>query len=118
MERDKKLEKLIKEHALISAPENFTELIIEKVNEPLPSTYKPLIGKAGRLFILAFIALIIVLAIFSSAAEASEPILNLPEWKFTFPEINWKIPSGLLAGLIAVLILALTDARLNRSRTN
>lgn len=118
MERDKKLEKIIKEHALISAPDNFTDLVMEKVNEPLPYPYKPLIGKAGRIFILSFVALIIVFAIIGSAAEASEPILKIPEWKSALPDIDWKIPSGLLAGLLAIFILALTDARLNRSRIN
>ncbi len=118
MERDKKLEQLIKEHTLISAPDNFTDLVIDKVKEPLPISYKPLIGKVGRISIFVFVALVIVLSIFSVSAEASEPIFNIPEWEFALPEMNWKIPSGLLAGLVAVLILALTDARLNRSRTS
>ena len=118
MERDKKLEQLIKEHSLISAPENFTDHVIEKVQDPLPASYKPLIGKAGRIFILAFFALIIVLTLFSAYAEASEPRFNIPDLNFTLPDLDWKIPSGILAGLAAVLILALTDARLNRAKTN
>ena len=127
MERDKKLEQIIKEHALISAPDNFTDLVIEKIKEPLTSSYKPLIGKAGRIFIFVFITLIIGLSIYTASVETGVPGLNIPDWNFALSDldwnfalsdIHWKIPSGLLAGLIAVFILALADARLARSRSN
>lgn len=116
MERDNKLGKIVKEHGLISAPHNFTNEVLGKVRGPLPASYKPLIGKAGRIFIFGFIALIIGFAFYQASIEVTEPILKIPDWDVHIPEIGWKIPSVLLAGLIAIFILALSDVGLNRSR--
>ncbi|MFC2129340.1 hypothetical protein ACFLQX_01025 [Bacteroidota bacterium] len=116
MERDKKLEQIVKEHGLISAPDNFSDVVLDKIREPLPFTYKPLIGKGGKIFIIIFIVSILAITIYSATLESAEPVLIIPEWDFKIPEIGWKLPSGLLAGLIALFVLALTDAGLNRSR--
>ncbi len=121
MERDKKLEQLIKEHSLLTTPDNFTESVLGKIKDAsLPLAYKPIIGLRGRIFIIFFIIAIVVSALFLGSGETAEPLFTLPgisDWKLHFPDINLKMPSAVLAGLIAVLILVLTDAGLNRSKT-
>ena len=125
MERDKKIEKLIRENSLLAPSDNFTASVLDKLRvTPIKSGYKPLIGRRVGYIAISLIATILLVAIFSSINGVSEPLINLPdwsialpEWDITLPDFSWKIPTGLLAGVVAVFILVLTDAGYSRSRS-
>ncbi len=125
MERDKKIEKIVRENSLLSPSANFTEAVLNRIRvSPVTSTYKPLIGrKAGYIAIFLVVSFLLI-AIFSSQSELAEPLVNLPKWDINFPEwnislpkISWEIPSGILAGVVALFILILSDAGYSRSRS-
>ena len=120
MEKDKKLEQLIKEYGLESPPENFTLKVMEKINsEPEKIVYKPLIGRFGRLLILVVILSVIVISIFYSEPSGflSENLFHLPKWDLNIgklPDLN--ISTGVLTALLAVFILVVADNLFKRRR--
>lgn len=126
MERDKKLEKIIREYSLLSPSDSFTESVLEKIKvAPSKDSYKPLIRRRTGYIVFSLLAIILLIAIFSSTNGMSEPYIIIPdldltfsEWNLTFPEIDWKFPSGMLAGVIAVFVLILADARVSRNRSS
>lgn len=125
MERDKKLEKIVRENSLMAPSDNFTESVLNKIRVmPIESSFKPLIGKRAGFIAITLVATILLVGIFSSLNGGSEPLFNIPEWSIawpewniTLPEFSWKLPAGLLAGVVAVFILVLTDAGLSRNRS-
>ena len=64
MERDPKISKLIRELGLVQAPESFSKKVMKKIGVELEKkTYKPLIGRFGRILIFLFIAGIVVVSL-------------------------------------------------------
>lgn len=116
MEKDPNLNRIVKEHGLVNAPADFTNNVLSKVRDSRLAPYKPLIGTRAKIMILAFVILMLVVAILGTPADTGDQLFRIPEWKLHIPEINLKIPSAVLAGIIAVLVLVLTDARISRSR--
>jgi len=125
MERDKKLEKIVRENSLLAPSDNFTESVLNKIRvTSMEISYKPIIGRKAGYIAISLVATILLVAIFSTINGGSESLVNLPDWNIALPEWNinlpkfsWKIPTGLLAGVVAVFILVLTDAGYSRSRS-
>ena len=125
MERDKRIEKIVRENSLLSPSVNFTESVLNTIRvSPVISKYKPLIGRKTGYVIILLVVSILLISIFSSQSELAEPLVNLPKWDINFPEwnlslpkISWKIPTGMLAGVVAVFILVLSDAGFSRSKS-
>ncbi len=117
MNRDRKLEKLVKAHGLFSPSENFTENVIGRIKEEtIANSFRPLIDRRGRLIGIAIVTLIVLLTILGSNADPSQAIFNIPQWDLTLPDISLTIPRIVLAGFVAVFILVLFDAGLKRYR--
>ncbi len=117
MNRDKKLEKIIKAHGLVSPSSDFTQRVIGKIEEEsIVTSFRPLIGKRGRLIGLAIIALIVLLTILGGNADLSQSVLNIPQWNIKLPDISFVLPKVVLAGFVAVFILVLSDAGIRRYR--
>ncbi len=126
MERDPQISKLIREGGVVPSPEGFSGKVMDLVaNEPEKRSYKPLIGRGGRILILLFLAVIVVLSIIFSEPGGgileSLGVSNL-EWQLPQIDINFKflsqidLPTGLVSTLVAVFILVLSDAGLTRRR--
>jgi hypothetical protein len=127
MERDSNISKLIKESGLVKAPDSFSEMVMKKIGvEPGKVVYKPLIGRFGRILIFLFIAGIVAVSI--GYSESGGRLLDnvgilsginwqLPQISFSFDflsEIN--ISAWLASTLVAIFLLVLSDAGLNRRR--
>ena len=127
MERDPKISKLIRELGLVHAPESFSKRVMEKIGvEPEKKTYKPLIGRFGKILIILFIAGIVVVSL-----VYSEPGIRLLENVGGLSGIEWKVPqinfnldflseinisAWMVSTIVAIFILVLSDAGLNRGR--
>jgi hypothetical protein len=112
---------------MVQAPGNFTAAVMDKIESlPVKSSYKPLIGRGGRIMIILFIIAVVVISLlytdpggelFGSASR-----LSRVEWQW--PQINFNleflkqinISTGVVAALVAMFILVLSDAGLNRRR--
>lgn len=127
MERDPNISKLIREGGLERAPKGFTSRVMDQIiSAPEKKIYKPLIGKGGQIFIvLLVIAVVIVTVLYAEpGAKLLEPgsMFTLSEWKL--PEYQLSLNflerinfSGAIAAtLVALFILVLTNAGLNRRR--
>lgn len=120
MEKDKNIEALIKESGLVSAPKNFTAQVMDRISsEPEQVTYKPLIGRFGKLFILIMVMASITISIIFSEPSSflAERNIQLPQWNLSLPnlpELNFS--TGLLAALSAVFILVATDSILRKRK--
>ena len=127
MKRDPHISKLIRESGVVSAPGNFTAKVMDKIEAiPIKKSYKPLIGRAGRIVIVLFLVAIILLAafytdpggeLFGSAVKipALEPKLPRLEFNYDFlQQIN--ISTGIVAALVAMFVLVLSDAGISRRR--
>ncbi len=118
MQEDKKLEKIIKAQGLVSPSSDFTQNVIAKIKgESIATSFRPIIGKRGRLIGLAIVSFIILFTIFGGDANPSQTILNIPQWDLKMPDISLAIPKVVLAGFAAVFILVLSDAGIRRYRT-
>ena len=127
MERDPHISKLIKESGVQAAPGNFTASVMDKIEaEPLKQSYKPLIGRGGRITIILVVIAIIVLAIIFSdpSAETFGTKIQLPKLEGAWPQLNLNldffkqinISTGIISALLAMLVLILSDAGLSRRR--
>jgi hypothetical protein len=127
MERDPHISKLIKESGVKAAPDNFTALVMDKIEtEPLKQSYKPLIGRGGRLTIILVVLAVIVLAIIFSdpSGETFSAKIHFPQLEGAWPQLNLKldflkqinISTGVASALLAMLVLILSDAGLSRRR--
>lgn len=126
MERDPYISKLIREGGMISAPAGFTKEVMGRVGtEPVSARSKPLIGRTGRIFILLFVVATIVLAmVYGEPGESG--ILeslgmnagwSLPQWEINLNFLSdFSNSTGIVAGVVALFILVLSDAGLNRRR--
>ena len=127
MERDPNISKLVRESGISKAPENLTSRVMNLISEePEKQAYKPIIGRGGKWAIVLFVIGIVVFSILSAEPGqqffSSEGVLSGIEWelpKLTFDlDFLSKInPStGLVAGLVALFILVLSDAGLRRRK--
>jgi len=127
MKRDPHISKLIKESGVISAPGDFTASVMDKIEAvPAKKSYKPLIGRGGRIFIILFIVAVIVLAVlytdpggelFGSSISFPELEPNLPQVQFNLDFLKQvNISTGIVSALVAMFVLVLSDAGFNRRR--
>ena len=127
MERDPRITKLFRESGLEPAPGNFTDQVMDKIGiEIEKSVYKPLIGKAGRFLIILFIIGIVVVSVIYSepggmllknVSGLSNLEWQLPQFNLNFDflsEIN--LSTRLVSTLVALFLLVLSDALLNRKK--
>jgi hypothetical protein len=127
MERDPFLSKLIREDGVVNPPEGFTRRVMERVTtEPGERSYKPLIGRGGRIVIILFVVALVVISIIYSGTGEGTPrfSMDLPELIGRLPEISLnldrlpklELSSGLASALVALFILVLSDAGLSRKK--
>jgi len=127
MERDPNISKLVREAGILKAPENLTRRVMDLISEePEKQAYKPIIGKTGRWIILLFVVGVVVASllaaepgqrIFSSEGVFSGLEFQMPQLTFNLDFISQISPStGLVAGLVALFILVLSDAGIRRRR--
>ena len=126
MERDPQLTKLIRDGGVVPAPEGFSNAVMEMiVAEPVKKAYKPLIGRGGRIIIILIMISVVVLSVIYTEPGGrvieSVGISNL-DWQMPGINLNWrfisdlKISTGLVAGIVAIFILVLSDAGLSRRK--
>lgn len=121
MERDPNISKLVRESGISKAPENLTSRVMDLISEePEKQAYKPIIGRWGKWTIVLFVIGIVVVSLLS--AEPGQQIFNsegvlsgieweLPQLTFNLDFLSKISPStGLVAGLVALFILVLSDA--------
>jgi len=127
MKRDPHISKLIRESGVVPAPDNFTASVMDKIEAiPVKKTYKPLIGRGGRIIIILFIIAIVVVALLYSnpTGELFGSTIKLPQVVNKWPQIHFNldflkqinVSTGVVSALVAVFILILSDAGLNRRR--
>jgi hypothetical protein len=127
MKRDPHISKLIRESGLVQAPDSFTAAVMDKIESmPVRKPYKPLIGRGGRIMIILFLIGVVVLSIFYSdpGGELFGSAVKLPSIDRQLPQLNInldflkqiKISTGVVSALVAMFILILSDAGLNRRR--
>lgn len=127
MKRDPHISKLIRESGVTDAPENFTASVMEKIEAvPLKKAYKPLIGRGGRILIILFIVALIVVAVLYTdpAGELFGRSMQLPLAERPWPQVKFNLEflhqinfsTGVIAALVAMFVLVLSDAGFNRRR--
>ena len=127
MERDPKISKLFRESGLEPAPGNFTDQVMDKIGvETEKSVYKPLIGKTGRFLIVLFIIGIVVVSVIYSEPGGMllEHVGGLSNLEWQLPQFNLNfdflseinLSTWLVSTLVALFLLVLSDARLNRKK--
>jgi len=127
MKRDPHISKLIRESGVIPTPENFTASVMDKIEAvPAKKAYKPLIGRGGRIiFILLVIAVIALAVLYTDpSGELFGSRVTLPTVERQMPQLNFNleflqqinISTGIVSALVALFVLVLSDAGLNRRR--
>jgi hypothetical protein len=127
MERDPKLSKLIRESGVVPAPGDFTARVMAGIDAiPGTKSYKPLIGRGGRMIILLAVIGIIVLSV-----VYSDPGGGMILSGDKLSQLNWQLPSptfrldflqqinistGIVSALVAMFFLVLTDSLISRRR--
>ncbi len=127
MKRDPHISKLIRESGLKAAPDNFTASVMDKIEAvPLKLSYKPLIGRGGRILIILLVIAVIVMAVLYTdpSGELFGSRITLPQAERQLPQLNFNtdflqqinISTGIVSALVALFVLILSDAGLNRRR--
>jgi hypothetical protein len=127
MKRDPHISKLIRESGVVSAPGNFTAKVMDKIEAiPIRKSYKPLIGRAGRIIIVLFLAAIILLTAFYTepGGELFGNSVRIPKLEPNWPELKLNydflqqinISTAVVAALVAMFVLVLSDAGISRRR--
>jgi len=127
MKRDPHISKLIRESGLKAAPDNFTASVMDKIEAvPAKKSYKPLIGRGGRILIILFIIAVVVLAVVYTEPGGGllGSSIKLPRLEPQWPQMNLNleflqginVSTGIVSALVALFILILSDAGLNRRR--
>jgi len=127
MKRDSHISKLVRESGLVSAPDNFTAKVMDKIAAvPAKKSYKPLIGRGGRIIVILFIIAVIVIAVLYTdpSGELFGRSVNVPQLERQRPQINFNldflkqlnISTGIVSALVAMFVLVLSDAGLNRRK--
>ena len=127
MRKDENISKLFRESGVVKAPEGFTKGVMDRIEaEPERKSYKPLIGRTGRIVTILFIAAVVALSLlYTSPAEtAGDPegsIFNR-EWQMPafslnldfLPDLNFQ--PWILGTVLALFLLVVTDAGFRRRR--
>ncbi len=127
MKRDPHISKLIRESGVIPAPENFTASVMDKIEAvPVRKSYKPLIGRGGRILIILFLIAVIVMALFYTdpGGELFGSSIKIPRWEPNLPQVQFNleflkkinISTGIVSALVAMFVLVLSDAGISRRR--
>ncbi|MEA3460679.1 MAG: hypothetical protein U9R49_02290 [Bacteroidota bacterium] len=127
MKRDPHISKLIKESGVVSAPGNFTDRVMDKIEAvPVKKAYKPLIGRGGRIVIILFIVAVIVLAVLYTdpGGELFGTSIKIPQLEPNWPQVQFNldflkqinISTGIVSALVAMFVLVLSDAGMKRHR--
>ena len=127
MKRDPHISKLIRESGVHAAPENFTASVMDKIEAvPAKKSYKPLIGRGGRIVIIFFIVAVIVLALVYTepGGELFGTSIQIPQLKPNWSQVHLNldflkglnISTGIVSALVALFVLILSDAGLNHRR--
>ena len=127
MKRDPHISKLIRESGVVHAPDNFTAAVMDKIETvPVKKSYKPLIGRGGRITIILFIIALVVIAVLYTdpSGELFGSTLTLPRVERQWPQFNFNleflkqvnISTGVVSALVAVFVLILSDAGLSKRR--
>jgi hypothetical protein len=127
MERDPNISKLVRESGISRAPEHLTSRVMDLIREEAEKkTYKPLIGKWGRIGIMLFIVGIVAAsflwmepgqALFQSTGRLSGLEFQLPQIQLNLDFLSQiNLSTGLVSVLVALFILVLSDAGLRRKR--
>jgi hypothetical protein len=127
MEKDANLSKLFRESGIVRAPEGFTKGVMDRIEaEPLKKPYKPLIGRTGRILLILFIAGIVVISLLysNSGGTLPESAGRISSLNWQWPALNFnfdfiadlKISPWLLSTIVAIFLLVLSDAGLNRKK--
>ncbi|MDF1573967.1 MAG: hypothetical protein P1P86_02075 [Bacteroidales bacterium] len=127
MRRDPNISKLIRESGVFSVPEDFTASVMDKIRAvPARKSYKPLIGRGGRILIILFFLVVIIFAALYTdpAGELFRISVELPQVERQWPQLNFnleflrgiKVSTGVVSALVALFILVLSDAGLSRRR--
>ncbi len=127
MKRDPHISKLIRESGVISAPENFTASVMDMIEAiPAKKSYKPLIGRGGRIIVILFIIAVIVVAVMYTdpSGELFGTTIKLPRIERQAPQLNFNLDflqrinysTGVVSALVALFVLILSDAGMNRRR--
>jgi hypothetical protein len=126
MERDPQLTKLIRDGGVVPAPEGFSNAVMEMIAaEPEKKAYKPLIGRGGRIIIILFmIAVVVISVIYTEPGGRVIESVGISNLDWQMPQFNlnlrflsdFKISTGLVAGIVAIFILVLSDAGLSRRK--
>lgn len=127
MERDPKLSKLIRESGVVPAPRDLTARVMAGIGAiPETNSYKPLIGRGGRMIILLAVIGIVVLSVIYS-----DPGGGIILSGDSLSQLNWKLPrpafrldfleqinisTGIVSALVAMFFLVLTDSLMSRRR--
>ena len=127
MERDPKISKLVKESGIVRAPENLTSRVMDLIGQEAEKrTYKPLIGKWGRIGIILFIVGCLAVSfmwtepgqgLFESTGRLSGLEFQLPQIRLNLDFLSQiNLSTGLVSALVALFILVLSDAGIRRRK--
>jgi hypothetical protein len=127
MKRDPHISKLIRESGVVPAPENFTASVMDKIEAiPAKKSYKPLIGRGGRILIIfVIIAIVVVTLLYSNpTGQLFGSTIQFPQVEPKWPQLHFNldflqkinVSTGLVSALVALFILILSDAGLSRRR--
>ncbi|MFH0757848.1 MAG: hypothetical protein V2B15_11215 [Bacteroidota bacterium] len=126
MKRDPQISKLIRENGVVPAPEGFTSRVMDLLAaEPERKVYKPLIGRGGRIMIILIVIAIVVLSmVYSEPGGRYVESLGISGLDWHIPQFNWnfsflseiRISTGVLAAIVAIFILVLSDAGISRRK--
>jgi hypothetical protein len=127
MERDPNISRLIREGGREKAPLGFTAEVMDLIiSVPEKKAYKPLIGRGGQIFIILLGIMIVILTVIYA-----EPGAKFLQAGSVFPNLEWTIPEfnlnlqffskihfsgGIAAALVALFILVLSDAGLQKRK--
>jgi hypothetical protein len=121
MKGDPRISRLMKESGIVHAPEGFTDSVMSKiVTEPKKRGYRPLISRWGIILTLTVVVILVLVSVFYSDAVEGQSLLSqkLPRLQWQMPEMsfnldflsNMQISTGVVATLVALFVLVLTDA--------
>lgn len=112
---------------MIHAPDSFSKKVMESIGfETEKKSYKPLIGRFGKILIFLFIAGIVVVSLIYSepGGRLLDNIGSLSNIEWQLPQIDFNfnflseinISAWLASTVVAIFLLVLSDAGLNRRR--
>ena len=118
MERDKKLESLIKENGIISAPEDFTEKVLSRIEQEKTNPgYEPILSRKILFGIFMGLVFLVILTFVLMDGKLGTGFFRMPDLKFLDTILSVHIPRGILAGILAMLILFISDAGIYFNRS-